>query len=366
MFSAAADAILVNHRQLIANGKWKSFQGVRRGTATYNVVESPNAPPDPAVFQQPSDDNFRCNIGPDFIQYKYELFFDLPMQDYHLKRRNITYKKAIAHTRWKFLYNFAKCVQTNIKFKFINTPYGVFAFNKHQLHSVYLPKTDVTHMAAQYTFEIKYIAPPGKYYNHETHDLVDYNTFIQLHSNNPRDLDLVILNLLGGQAVNTWNEVRWDNIKDTYRYVYVYNKLISAEDKKMRIVYKRNLNQNMGQIHDNVSFKDFCYNLMYLTYMKYVFTMELEINWLKDNNQAYPNNHIELLDRQAYCFTYNVQTGLRENYIKLKDLPDPSLMKSAQFNTFYSLDLNDAAFYNIIQHFRFQKQGHSRPYRWVH
>lgn len=352
MFNKETRHIEGNKRQEKSHRKWRSFNPLTINKHNYLFTYNPVAPLDPDPLPIPGYNNIKCNVNISECRFKYELEYNLPVIRRFNKFLNMNTISIRKNFKWKFLLNYSKAVQTNLNFKIVNTPVGVFAFNIHKLVKVYLPKGGMMNTSAQFQTEILLLKPPNFCYDHATRNYIDTANYLAKYPEN--SFERRFFTLIDMEYNNSWKNIKWDNCKDTMRYIFIWNNIIKTEDKGMTLHYKYKLGQTNRRKTENVKFSDFVYTLIYVNFLTYIMELTKAVEMRKNQGPVDKNTPIDLLQDERFLLTINNNTGYRYNEIKLKDIPPMSVMNKCIFHPFWINDEEDDQDYYVISNIRFQ------------
>lgn len=293
----------LNERQMKSEELFKSWQSLWNVAPQVQCQFDPNAPEDEDPMPDPGRDNPVCLYNKDDVKVKYEIFVDLPV-DTQIKigiGGGVHLWTPPRHVHWKWLRQWAKAAQNNRAFKSFSTPYGLFGFRNHSLNKIYFPTDTRGRFTAQFETEIVYLAKYNQMVDHNnvlrTYPEVDYTAcYKQFPKGVPR----------GCLYVN------WDNIKDTYRYCYMFDKILSDEDK---------IWDAAGQ-HKFGHAKDMWAAAIWFQFNYWFNCMQDDIKRIYDNGG----------NRNSFVHPYD-DLGTKENYCQVKDVPSPAMFKKWTFHS---------------------------------
>lgn len=352
MYNKDTEEIDANKRQEESHRKWRSFDPCTKDKPNLIVNFKDYAPLDPDPLPKPGFQNVKCEINrKSECRLHYELSNNINPVIKFNRRLNINEVKLNRHFNWKFLLNYSKAVQTNLEFNIVNTPLGVFRFNSHYMSKIFLPKKITNFIVAQFKLEIQFIHPGNTCYDHASQTYMETEDYLAKYP--PNSFETRFFRLIDCKFENSWKKIKWVNCRDTMRYVYIWKNHIKPEDKNMTLLYKYNIDQTDRRKTENVSFKDFVFNLLYINYLSYVMQLDIAVKQRKERGPVNKNTKIDLLPDERYLLSINRLTGYRNNEIKLKDIPKIDIMTNFKLLPFWTLDENDENDYNVIRHFRF-------------
>lgn len=293
----------LNARQMASENKYHSFQSVWIAANHRPCTYDPEAEDDPDPMPAPGRDNRLCLYNMDDLTVKYSLILHVDL-DEKIKISpggHVDIVKPPKHVKWKWLINWAKCAQCNNLFKQVITPYGTFMIANHCIDEIHFPTEEDSRLVARFrcNFIINPDVKPGTFVDVTDNTIVTTDQFALTRGiarmNHP------VWNSFGRGVPEGMKNVKWENVRDSWRYCYVFDNVLDDEDKK----YGRNRDKK---------FKD--------TVDLFTFAMYQQFDWWF----SHLRNTVENKLQEGVSRDSTIQVfGQYTNYVngtKLKDIPD--------------------------------------------
>lgn len=293
----------LNERQMASENRLHSFQSVWAAANHRPCKYDPDADPDPDPMPAPGRDNRLCLYNMDDLTVKYTLIKDVNMDE--LIKINIAgdphLVKPPKHVKWKWLINWAKAAQCNRLYKQIITPYGTFMITNHCIDEIHFPTQEDARLVAKFRCNITLDGnvPPGSFVDISDMTIVTREQFCLTRG--IARLNHPVWNAFGRGIPESFSQVNWNNIRDSWRYCYVFDNVLTDEEKR----YGPNR---------EMKFRD--------TVDLFTFAMYQQFDWWFSTLRTEVDRRIQLGIDRNQTVEANSQYSNYVNGVKLKDIPD--------------------------------------------
>lgn len=333
---------------------WRSSHPVHANAREVKVIADENANKEPIKNIPPGTKNKRCEVDKSRCRFQYSLVKHINIEP-HYNEREERYVSPNFYVPWKFLYNWGKAAQTNTQFKVISTPWGCFMLQEHRLRHVYFPCRERDFLEAQYEVEVAFVKEPGYIWDYFRSQFLEVDEYEELHKNADIKNTYFRFNC---EIPISLNEVNWENIKDTYRYIYAYEHVVEYSECLMELTYDP-IPRRTG-IKQITSFEDLILQSIWLQFNYYTECLYKEISRKKQNGEVSKNGRCEMSDIHG-LYSYDVETEDRHNYMLYKDIPPKDFTKNMYIREWHYTVAREYNVGHSINFFRFQrKNGRSR------
>ena len=305
----------MNMRQHTSEIHYKSFQSVWSKSRVRPTRTSPNALPDPVPMPAPGRDNLNCLYNKDDITIKYRIEKDVMVPDTVRTIEGVVYNfRCPRNVKWKWLVHYAHSLMSNKLFRHFTCPYGCFEIQDHTINAVYFPNRQRKKFAADFTCTMKI---RGSYY-HE----VDYDNPINV-KNRKQDIEsgqwtpYQFAYFRNGLPLGM-KDIKFDNIKDTYRYCYAFDYVLDRNDKRFAIDGREFSSANDMWLY--------CIENIFDTFKKHL-------------GRAHDILDINRHNRNRF-YTLHEEYSNNLNYISYKDIPNKAYMDTFNFKRGHFIDNN--------------------------